>query len=140
MIAHPGPGIGFHKRFMWQIIILPTLYIGQMFLTTNWLLGTTVHTRLSGLSSCELISGTSEYLNLTTSCNEDSGTLNCRLLLDSCENLSFIDSILEITTHVRLTGLSSCEQCSIASVNLNTCGGSGISLILMSPFNFVAVT
>src|SRR5258708_447608 len=24
MIAHPGPGIGFHKRFMWQIIILPT--------------------------------------------------------------------------------------------------------------------
>src|SRR5258707_12402849 len=21
MIAHPGPGIGFHKRFMWQIII-----------------------------------------------------------------------------------------------------------------------
>src|SRR5258707_9088692 len=25
MIAHPGPGIGFHKRFMWQIIIPPTL-------------------------------------------------------------------------------------------------------------------
>ncbi len=26
MIAHPGPGIGFHKRFMWQIIIiLPTM-------------------------------------------------------------------------------------------------------------------
>src|SRR5260370_24604387 len=25
MIAHPGPGIGFHKQFMWQIIILPTL-------------------------------------------------------------------------------------------------------------------
>src|SRR5258705_9078177 len=24
MIAHPGPGIGFHKRFMWQIIIPPT--------------------------------------------------------------------------------------------------------------------
>src|SRR6266481_4015900 len=24
VIAHPGPGIGFHKRFMWQIIILPT--------------------------------------------------------------------------------------------------------------------
>src|SRR5260221_392059 len=24
MIAHPGPGIGFHKQFMWQIIILPT--------------------------------------------------------------------------------------------------------------------
>src|SRR5258708_11552089 len=24
MIAHPGPGIGFHKRFMWRIIILPT--------------------------------------------------------------------------------------------------------------------
>src|SRR5260370_902102 len=77
----------------------------------------------------------SEYLNLSTSCNEDSGTLNHRLLLDSCENLSFIDSILEITTCVRLTGLISCEQCSIVSVNLNTCGGSGISLILMSPFN-----
>jgi len=114
--------------------------IGQMFLTTNWLLGTTVHTRLTGLSSCELISGMSEYLNLSTSCNEDSGTLNCRLLLDSCENLSFINSIFEITTHVRLTGLSSCEQCSIVSVNLNTCGGSGISSILMSPFNFIAVT
>src|SRR5260221_10569491 len=26
MIAHPGPGIGFHKQFMWQIIILPTMY------------------------------------------------------------------------------------------------------------------
>src|SRR5258707_513273 len=26
MIAHPGPGIGFHKRFMWQIIIPPTPY------------------------------------------------------------------------------------------------------------------
>src|SRR5258706_115628 len=25
MIAHPGPGIGFHKRFMWQIIIPPTM-------------------------------------------------------------------------------------------------------------------
>ncbi len=25
MIAHPGPGIGFHKRFMWQIIIPPTV-------------------------------------------------------------------------------------------------------------------
>src|SRR6266478_5325976 len=25
MIAHPGPGIGFHKRFMWRIIILPTM-------------------------------------------------------------------------------------------------------------------
>src|SRR5258707_6093950 len=24
MIAHPGPGIGFHKRFMWRIIIPPT--------------------------------------------------------------------------------------------------------------------
>src|SRR6266446_2212004 len=24
MIAHPGPGIGFHKRFMWQIVIPPT--------------------------------------------------------------------------------------------------------------------
>src|SRR5258708_24939761 len=24
MIAHPGPGIGFHKRFRWRIIILPT--------------------------------------------------------------------------------------------------------------------
>ncbi len=24
MIAHPGPGIGFHKRFMWWIIIPPT--------------------------------------------------------------------------------------------------------------------
>ena len=24
MIAHPGPGIGFHKWFMWWIIILPT--------------------------------------------------------------------------------------------------------------------
>ncbi len=24
MITHPGPGIGFHKRFMWWIIILPT--------------------------------------------------------------------------------------------------------------------
>src|SRR5260221_11792220 len=116
------------------------LYIGQMFLTTNWLLGTTVHTRPTGLSSCELISGTSEYLNLSTSCNEDSGTLNHRLLLDSCENLSFIDSILELTTCVSPTGLSSCEQCSIASVNLNTCGGSGISSIFMSLFNFVAVT
>src|SRR5260370_902103 len=58
----------------------------------------------------------SEYLNLSTSWNEDSGTLNHRLLLDSCENLSFIDSILEITTCVRLTGLSSCEQYSIVSV------------------------
>src|SRR5260221_6210329 len=27
MIAHPGPGIGFYKRFMWQIIILPTTVI-----------------------------------------------------------------------------------------------------------------
>src|SRR5258707_13460220 len=26
MIAHPGPGIGFHKRFMWWIIILPAPY------------------------------------------------------------------------------------------------------------------
>src|SRR5260370_26579628 len=25
MIAHPGPGIRFHKRFMWRIIIPPTL-------------------------------------------------------------------------------------------------------------------
>src|SRR6266436_8265654 len=25
MIAHPGPGIGFHKRFMWWIIIPPTM-------------------------------------------------------------------------------------------------------------------
>src|SRR5260221_7993732 len=25
MIAHPGPGIGFHKRFMWRIIIPPTM-------------------------------------------------------------------------------------------------------------------
>src|SRR5258708_39553291 len=25
MIAHPGRGIGFHKQFMWQIIILPTV-------------------------------------------------------------------------------------------------------------------
>src|SRR5258708_35719994 len=25
MIAHPGPGIGFHKQFMWQIIIPPTM-------------------------------------------------------------------------------------------------------------------
>ena len=24
MMAHPGPGIGFHKRFMWWIIIPPT--------------------------------------------------------------------------------------------------------------------
>src|SRR5258708_5118932 len=24
MIAHPGPGIGFHKQFMWRIIIPPT--------------------------------------------------------------------------------------------------------------------
>src|SRR5258708_39949421 len=24
MIAHPGRGIGFHKRFMWRIIIPPT--------------------------------------------------------------------------------------------------------------------
>src|SRR5260370_35672921 len=114
--------------------------IGKMLLTNIWLLGTTVHMRQTGLSSCELISGMSEYLNLSTSCNEDSGTLNCRLLLDSCENLSFINSIFEITTCVRLTGPSSCEQCSIASVNLNTCGGSGISSILMSLFNFVAVT
>src|SRR5258708_1039174 len=26
MIAHPGPGIGFHKQFMWQIIIPPTAH------------------------------------------------------------------------------------------------------------------
>src|SRR6266436_7638599 len=26
MIAHPGPGIGFHKRFMWRIIIPPTVW------------------------------------------------------------------------------------------------------------------
>src|SRR5258706_15767182 len=115
-------------------------YIGQMFLTTNWLLGTTVHMRPTGMRSCELISGMSEYLNLSISCNEDSGTLNRRFLLDSCENLSFINSILEITTHVRPTGLSSCEHCSVAPVNLNTCGGSGISSILMSLFNFIAVT
>src|SRR5258705_10920249 len=25
MIVHPGPGIGFHKRFMWPIIIPPTM-------------------------------------------------------------------------------------------------------------------
>src|SRR5258708_5624104 len=30
MIAHPGPGIGFHKRFMWQIIIPPTPQTSQM--------------------------------------------------------------------------------------------------------------
>src|SRR5258708_16011477 len=29
MIAHPGPGIGFHKRFMWQIIIPPTTVIKE---------------------------------------------------------------------------------------------------------------
>src|SRR5258708_20645533 len=98
-----------------------------MFLSTKWLLGMTVQKRPTGLSSCELISGMSEYLNLSTSCNEDSGTLNHRLLPDSCENLSFIDSILEITTRVRLTGLSSCDQCSVLSVNFNTCARSGIS-------------
>src|SRR5258708_13449542 len=102
------------------------LYIGQMFLTTNWLLGTTVHTRPTGLSSCELISGTSEYLNLSTSCNEDSGTLNHRLLLDSCENLSFIDSILELTTCVSPTGLTSFQQSSLASLTFNTSHGSPI--------------
>src|SRR5258708_4929019 len=30
MIAHPGPGIGFHKRFMWQIIIPPTMGHGMV--------------------------------------------------------------------------------------------------------------
>src|SRR6266436_5425116 len=29
MIAHPGPGIGFHKRFMWRIIIPPTVHALQ---------------------------------------------------------------------------------------------------------------
>src|SRR5258708_31594241 len=29
MIAHPGPGIGFHKRFMWGIIIPPTPCISK---------------------------------------------------------------------------------------------------------------
>src|SRR5258708_21866252 len=29
MIAHPGPGIGFHKRFMWRIIIPPTAHNRQ---------------------------------------------------------------------------------------------------------------
>src|SRR5258708_14166818 len=29
MIAHPGPGIGFHKQFMWQIIIPPTLFFAN---------------------------------------------------------------------------------------------------------------
>src|SRR5258708_10467698 len=28
-IAHPGPGIGFHKRFMWRIIILPTAHYNE---------------------------------------------------------------------------------------------------------------
>src|SRR6266436_6815880 len=31
MIAHPGPGIGFHKRFMWQIIIPPTAEEAKVF-------------------------------------------------------------------------------------------------------------
>src|SRR6266446_8592441 len=29
MIAHPGPGIGFHKQFMWQIIIPPTPFFAN---------------------------------------------------------------------------------------------------------------
>jgi len=29
MIAHPGPGTGLHKWFMWQIIILPTAEKGK---------------------------------------------------------------------------------------------------------------
>src|SRR5258708_31831065 len=36
MIAHPGPGIGFHKRFMWRMIILPTLGELKVFLENNW--------------------------------------------------------------------------------------------------------
>src|SRR5260370_11020949 len=45
MIAHPGPGIGFHKRFMWRIIIPPTPVISyscgkpperHMFLHSPW--------------------------------------------------------------------------------------------------------
>src|SRR5260221_3629082 len=32
MIAHPGPGIGFHKRFMWRIIIPPTTSITMDFI------------------------------------------------------------------------------------------------------------
>ena len=35
MIAHPGPGIGFHKRFMWQIIIPPTTGLLQTICTNN---------------------------------------------------------------------------------------------------------
>src|SRR5260221_11116637 len=52
MIAHPGPGIGFHKRFMWRIIIPPTPCLENMWVRNN-------------LTTCRAFTVSWEGMNIT---------------------------------------------------------------------------
>ena len=76
MIAHPGPGIRFHKRFMWQIIIPPTttwLYVAHQTWRSSerWTVSSIAHNRLPCMFHNCLV----DTLTWTTSSSQHSATL-----------------------------------------------------------------
>src|SRR5260221_12752601 len=89
MIAHPGPGIRFHKRLMWRIIIPPTpvtggpaymlspsLPLGSPIWTTGEPVVTTSQMNIVALETKSDLAATS----LELSCDPDGGELSLKEL------------------------------------------------------------